>query len=412
MMLVRKYSIKLLVSVILIITFVTSCQKDDQDPDYSYFISKEETATYTKTNIISLINLAAVSIPEVSSLKSFVKSDVTIYKVVYKTTVDGKEIRASGLVCVPTTPGDYPVLSFQNGTNTVNAYSPSEFATNYSYQMIEIVASMGYIVVIADYPGFGESANIPHPYLVKEPTVQSLIDLHLAVKEMIPAEVEDIILENEYYLIGYSQGGWATLALHKAMELDYNSDFNLVGSACGAGPYNIYLLLQGMTSLTTYPMPVYLGYILNAYTSYNQFTNPVTDIFNEPYASRVSSLYNGLLGSDQINAQLTTSITGLIKSEFISGFATSSKYSSVREALNKNSIPAWRTYKPLLLVHGEKDTSVNPITTENLYSSMIAAGTSADICKKVIIPGADHGDGVAPFVMQSIQFLMNLGGSK
>lgn len=411
-MIVRKYLLRLPVLVILIITFVTSCQKDDQGPDYSYFVSKEETSTYTKTYITNLINAASATIPEVSSLKAFVKGDVVIYKIIYNTTVDGKEISASGLVCVPVNPGEYPVLSFQNGTNTVNAYAPSEFATNYSYQMIEIVASMGYIVVIADYPGFGESADIPHPYLVKEPTVQSLIDMHFAVKEMIAGEIEGIVLKDEYYLIGYSQGGWATLALHKAMELDYSSDFNLAGSACGAGPYNISLLFQGMTTITTYPMPVYLGYILNAYTSYHQFTNPVTDIFNEPYASRVSSLYTGLLGSDQINAQLTTSIPGLLNPDFISGFATSPKYSSVREALNRNSISAWHTFRPLLLVHGEKDTSVNPVTTENIYSSMIAEGTSPDICKKVIIPGADHGDGVAPFVMQSIQFLMNLGGSK
>jgi pimeloyl-ACP methyl ester carboxylesterase len=196
------------------------------------------------------------------------------------------------------------------------------------------------------------------------------------------------------------------------MELDYSNDFNLAGSACGAGPYNIYLLFQGMTNLTTYPMPVYLGYILNAYSSYHQFTNPVTDIFNEPYASRVASLFNGLLGSDQINAQLTTSITGLINPEFLSGFETSSKYSSVRTALNNNSIEAWHSCIRLLLMHGEKDMSVNPITTESLYSAMIAAGTSPEICKKIIIPGADHGDGVAPFVMQSIQFLMNIGGSK
>lgn len=391
---------------------VTSCRKDDEGPDYSYFVSKEETATYTKTYITSLINAASATIPEISTLKPLIKGDVIIYRVVYKTTIDGKENSASGLVCVPATPGEYPVLSFQNGTNTVNAYSPSEFAINYSYQMIEIVASMGYIVVIADYPGFGESSDIPHPYLVKEPTVQSLVDMHFAVKEMIAGEVEGIVLKDEYYLIGYSQGGWATLALHKAMELEYGNDFNLAGSACGAGPYNIYLLFQGITNISTYPMPVYLGYILNAYTSYNQFTNPVTDIFNEPYATRVASIYNGILESGQINAQLTTSIPGLINPDFLSGFETSAKYSSVRSALNSNSIEAWHSYKPLLLMHGEKDMSVNPITTENLYSAMIAAGTSPELCKKIIIPGADHGDGVAPFVMQSIQFLMNIGGSK
>ena len=87
-------------------------------------------------------------------------SDVTVYKIVYKTTVNNQEINASGLVCVPATPGDYPVLSFQNGTNTVNAYAPSQFPSDYSYQMIELIASLGYIVVISDYPGFGASASI------------------------------------------------------------------------------------------------------------------------------------------------------------------------------------------------------------------------------------------------------------
>jgi len=93
--------------------------------------------------------------------------------------VKGNVINASGLICVPVTPGDYPVLSFQNGTNTVNADAPSEFPADYNYQLVEIIASLGYIVVIADYPGFGESAQIPHPYLVAEPTVRSLVDMLL-----------------------------------------------------------------------------------------------------------------------------------------------------------------------------------------------------------------------------------------
>ena len=137
------------------------------------------------------------------------------------------------------------------------------------------------------------------------------------------------------------------------------SDFDLIGSACGAGPYNIYLLMQGMLNASTYPMPVYLGYIVNAYTAYNQFTNPVTDIFNQPYASRISSLYTpDMLTSSEINSQLTTSIPDLINPDFLAGFETAAaQYSSVRAALTNNSIRAWHSYKPLLLVHGASDTS-------------------------------------------------------
>jgi pimeloyl-ACP methyl ester carboxylesterase len=102
----------------------------------------------------------------------------------------------------------------------------------------------------------------------------------------------------------------------------------------------------------------------------------------------------------------------LITADFLSGFAASSKYSSVRDALNSNSISAWHSYKPLLLIHGGQDTQVNPIATENMYSAMIQAGTSADICKKVIVPGVDHSAGVVPCMFQGILFLMNLNTSK
>lgn len=403
--------LKFTVLVILFSTVIISCTKDDHGPDNSYFVSKELIVSYDKGYINNLFDMVSLSIPEVKNIKSLVISNISVYRIVYKTTINGKEIIASGLVCVPTTPGEYSVLSFQNGTNTVNANAPSESALDYSSQMVEVIASMGYIVVIADYPGFGKSVQLPHPYLVAEPTLRSLVDMLYGVKELVNSELPGIVLKNEYFLIGYSQGGWATLVLHKALELDYSKDFNLKGSSCGAGPYNIYLLLQGMINITTYPMPVYIGYILNAYTLYNQFTNPVSDIFREPYATRLSSLYTGLLTSDQINSQLTTSIAGLITPDFLSNFSSSPKYASVRDALNKNSVKAWNSKKPLLLVHGEKDTHVNPIATENMYSEMIQAGTSPDICKKVIIPNADHGDGVIPFVIQSLLFMRNLNTS-
>jgi hypothetical protein len=400
--------IKFATIILLSVAIVTSCTKDNKSPDYSYFVSKELKVSSSKIVISSLIDLVSLSNPEANSLQSYINSDIKVYKIVYKTTINGQKINASGLICVPVTPGEYPVLSFQNGTNTVNANAPSEAPSSLNYQMVESIASMGYIVVIADYPGFGESKQIPHPYLVKEPTVQSVIDMLFAVKEMAPEELPGITLKNEYYLLGYSQGGWATLALHRALELDHSTDFYLKGSACGAGPYNIFLLFQNMVNVTDYPMPVYLGYILNAYTSYNQFTNPVSDIFNEPYASRVSSLYTGMLTSDQINSQLITSIAGLITADFLAGYTALEKYASVRAALNNNSISAWHSFKPLLLIHGGSDTQVNPVSTENMYYAMIDAGTSSDLIEKAIVPNVDHGDGLVPCMVQAIEFLINL----
>ena len=404
--------LKFFPQLFILSALIISCSKETTAPVYKNFVSKEVSLQLTRDYLFGLADAISESNPEVLDIEPLIVYDVTVYKIVYKTTVNNQEINASGLVCIPAVSGDYPVISFQNGTNTVNAYAPSESPSDYSYQMIELIASLGYIVVISDYPGFGASASIPHPYLIKEPTVRSLVDNLYAVKELAASELPGINLINEYYLLGYSQGGWATLALHKALEADYSEDFDLIGSACGAGPYNIYLLLQGMINVPVYPMPVYIGYIVNAYYAYNQFTNPVSDIFNEPYASRLSSLYTGLLNSSQINSQLTTSIPDLINADFLTGFESASRYASVREALNNNSIQAWHSYKSLLLLHGENDKDVDPVATENIYSDMIEAGTSPDICKKVIIPGADHGSGIIPAMIEGILFLNDLKTSR
>ena len=404
---VNQYIIRVILLASIISVIVSSCKKD-VGPDYDYFVSNELLLSYTEANINSLMDLAVMSYPEIVEIKPYVTDGVNIYKMVYRTIIDEEKIEASGLVCVPGTPGNYPVLSFQNGTNTKHDDAPSERANDVSYTLIEAISSMGFVVVIADYPGFGSSEQIPHPYLIAEPTLRALIDMLYALNEAESTKFPGINVENEYYLLGYSQGGWATLALHKALELDYPNDFNLIGSACGAGSYNIYDLFLSMIESDTYPMPSYLGYIINAYSVYNQFTNRVSDILNEPYAGKLGSLYTGTLSLAEINGQLTTSISGLFKPGFLAGIASAPAYSSVHDALVNNSISPWNSGKPLLFVHGQNDTHVSVTATEKMYDAMIGAGTSTATCEKVIFPGLDHGDGVVPCMIEGLLFLLDV----
>lgn len=411
-MIADKYLLRLFTAALFISVIITSCNKDEnEDKVYSYFVSKELVTSYSESYVNSLLDAASLLFEVPVDLKPYVKTGVELYKIVYQTTIDGKKINASGVICVPTEQGDYPVLSFQNGTNTRHDNAPSELPSDYGFQMVEVIASMGYVVLISDYPGFGASKNIPHPYLVAEPTVQALVDMLYAVREMDEVEFPDINVQNEYYLIGYSQGGWATLQLHKALELEYAQDFNLEGTVAGAGPYDIYLLMQKMFTQPTFPMPYYIGYVINGYKSYDQFTNPVSDLLNEPYASRISTLFDGQHNVGQINSQLTTSIPALVTSEFLSGFATAAKYSSVREAMKANSIAPWKTNIPLMMIHGDADTHVDPSATENMYAVMVQAGTSTSVIQKVMLPGADHGDGVVPALLQGFFFLNNINNS-
>ncbi len=393
--------------IFAILAVFSSCS-GDKKTEYEYFVSRESLASYSISYINTLLDGAEGFFPEIGVIRPYVEHPVDIYKVIYLTEAGGKEISASGLVCVPGKDGEYPLLSFQNGTNTLNASCPTEFPSSPMYQFVEIIASMGFVVVIADYPGFGESAGIPHPYLIREPTVRSVVDMLFAVHEMDEEELPDVTVSDDVYLAGYSQGGWATLALHEAIENDYSSLFNLKGSVCGAGPYDLTVLFEAMTGLSSYPMPVYIGYIINAYTEYDQFTNPVSDLLREPFASDLGDLYNGQKDSGEINANLTTSVPDLFKPEFLEGIWTDQKYLSVRTSLETNSIEGWKTDKPLYFLHGGGDTSVDPITTESIYDAMIAAGTPAQICKKEILPGLDHGDAVIPAMMKGLEFLISL----
>lgn len=405
---IKRYLSGVLIAVLFVSLTLTSCRKEP-DAEYEYFVSRNHVFSISKTDIDGMIDNLEDYYPDLNVIKQHIESGVVIYKLVYNTTVEGKKMTVSGLVCTPDAEGDFPVLSFQHGTVIDKSAVASENPYVMNNLLVEFVASMGFIVVIPDYPGFGESAHIPHPYLIKEPTVQSVIDMLRAVKEISShAEFGVTGVKDEYYLFGYSQGGWATLATHKAMEKDYSAEFNLAGSFCGAGPYNIYDLFIQILSLSEYPMPSYIAYILNAYSHYDQFTNSLQEILQESYAAKLPNLFEANLSFDEINSQLSMILSELLTSDFLSGYASSPEYLTVREAMKANSIDAWNTSVPLFLGHGAADTHVSVTATELMYDRMIDAGTSEDLCTKVIYPGLDHISALMPCIRDGLLFIIDI----
>ena len=100
------------------------------------------------------------------------------------------------------------------------------------------------LVILADYEGYGCSADRPHPYLYQELTARQVVDAvryglalynkHVGNREFAP-------LEDDWksVCIGYSQGGSVSLATHKFIETNGLSDeLHFAGSVCGDGPYD------------------------------------------------------------------------------------------------------------------------------------------------------------------------------
>src|SRR5665647_3192532 len=230
-----KFKILAFAPVLLPLLMMQSCSKEEPDPfaDNTYLVSSKLEYMRTKENMVTLLNYAAILYPEVAELMPDVKSGVNIYSITYNTTFMGEDILASGLIIIPSVPGPYPVLAYQNGTNTLNSDAPSVDPDYQPYQFLQIIASTGYVVVMADYLGFGVSDDMAHPYLHKESTVQTIVDMLYSLEEFDEDIAKDITISNDYFLLGYSQGGWATLALLDAMENDYGSDFTAKAASCG-----------------------------------------------------------------------------------------------------------------------------------------------------------------------------------
>jgi pimeloyl-ACP methyl ester carboxylesterase len=400
----------LILIVIFAGMFLNSCQKnqDPVSPDYTFYISNELKFPVTTVEIKTKLSFAQLIYPEVSPFGALVKTDIEVQKITYKTTFQNKNIKASGLVYLPKTAGNYPVLCFQNGTNTLHSEAPSVNPGSDDWFMLESVASMGFIVVIPDYIGFGESSNLAHPYLQAESSTQSILDMLRAVSEL---STEDKIVAKptkDLFIFGYSQGGWATMQLQKAIETNYSSEFNLVASSCAAGPYSIGFMCDYITKSTDYPLPYFLAYLLNAYKSIGLINNPLSDFFQEPYASKIPRLYDGKHSGGTINSELTTKMANLLTPEFRTGYATDPKFSVLKSAFNANSVVAWNISTPTRLYHGVNDDYIPVSMSQKMFQDFKTAGVPDSKIQLTIIPGVDHTTAVIPVGVSTIMWFLGL----
>jgi len=387
--------------------FLLNSCKDNNDPiqkSYENYISTELKLELTSQQAIT--NFIKVA-PEAVALSPLVRFDVEVRKITYKTVFKDKNIQASGLVCIPKTPGNYPVLSFQNGTNTLHSEAPSVKANDDLFSIMESITAMGFIVVMPDYIGFGASANIPHPYLDARSSTQSILDLLRATSEYTSDDKVLAKATKDLFIFGYSQGGWATMQLQKSIEKDYSTEFNLIASSCGAGPYSIEYMNKYIVDKTEYPMPYFLAYLLNSYQTIGSFTNPLTDLIKQPYAGLIPGLFDGTNSGGTINSKLTTKMADLLTVEYRTGYAADAKYAGVRSALLSNSITAWKAKTPMKLFHGANDNLIPPGISSKMWADFKTAGLTDLQIQLVILPDADHTTGVYPTGLQTIMWFLS-----
>ncbi|MFO7368751.1 MAG: lipase family protein [Bacteroidales bacterium] len=397
-----------LTALLALFLMAISCHnEDDERIEHDYLQSYTKSLSYTANSIKLTLATKLVEYPELAGIIDRVKYDVQLYKVNYKTTCYDSTAIASGIFCLPVAKREFPVISFQNGTNTSHDNAPSVNVLNQDYAMIEIMASLGYVVLITDYIGFGNTSDRVHPYYHRQPTDDAVTDLIRAFNELKLGNSSLASGNDTLYMMGYSQGGWATLSSFREIETDY-SDMYVSAVSCGAGAYDLPAMSEYVLGLDSFPGPLYLPYFVYSHQVYGNIHDPLAKFFNNEYSLKIPDLFDGSFKNDEVNSQLTNSIADLITADMLENYATGSGFSELREVLDENSISGWNTQTALRFYHGTIDNNVPPVQSLEIYEDFIDAGVSAAKIQYIPLDGHTHITGLLPWGVMTISWFNSI----
>ena len=375
----------------------TSCDKEVAAApvaEKELYVSSELVTTVPKTMLQSLAAAEGYGI-----YGSEIKYGVSVYKLQYYTTYQGKEIKASGLVCVPVGMAtSAPVVSAQHGTIFSHNDAPTSFT---GLSGFELFAAAGYVTLIPDYIGFGASKQIFHPYYDQKHSALAVVDMIKASRKFYTEK--NININEQLFLVGYSEGGYVTLAAQKEIETNPQHKLKVTASAAGAGGYDLTHMLSGVTSGQTYTYPAYLAYILQAYNYTNSWNRPLNELFQEPYASKLPQLFNGSNGGSAINRELTTDPQKLFTPAFYNGLKASDKELVLKQSLHENSFNGWTPQSPTRLYHGTADNIVPFENTKLTYDRFKAQGSPHT--ELISINGGTHSTSFIPMLQSLIPWI-------
>ncbi len=281
---------------------------------------------------------------------------VSLYRVGYWTTdADGTLTQVSGLIAFPRASHLRGVVSFQHGTATDRASSPSTPDASNGVLAAAAFAARGYLLVAPDYIGLGTSAR-PHPYLHAKTEANAVIDLLRAARTVVSANA--YAWPSRVMLVGFSQGGHATLAAQRALEAAPIDGIEIAASAPIAGPFDLAAMsfpnaLDGASTAAS----TYLAYLLNAYSAL--YGEPLDSALRQAFAATVPALFDGSHGSDDVMAALPRMPREMFRSDFLTSYADGSP-NWLRDRLAENSLYDWKPRAPIRLYFGSRDVDVSP----------------------------------------------------
>ncbi|MFN3377231.1 MAG: lipase family protein [Burkholderiaceae bacterium] len=281
----------------------------------------------------------------------------------------GEKTNASGVMLVPAGACTSPaaLVAYAKGTDVQKPRTLANPQDSETFLLAAMYAARGYAVVATDYLGFAKSNYSYHPYLHADSQATAVIDSVRAARNA--ASTVGASLSGKVMFTGYSQGGHASMAAHRAAERDHPTEFNVVAGAHLAGPYNLSGSLKLTEAIAGYQF--FVPYLVTAWQKvYGNVYTDVNQAFKAPYASYIETL----LPSPTLN--YTTLVTtgrlpggpgvtpnqardAIFQPAFLQGAQTSNTH-PLYLAAKRNDLLGWNPKARVLLCGGAGDPTVPP----------------------------------------------------
>ena len=296
---------------------------------------------------------------------------VKTYRLEYLTSdADGLPVLASGLIAVPVKAAGArsPVLSYQHATTFRDAEVPSNNAV--ASEVSVVLASLGFIVAAPDYVGYGVSKGTPHPYLLGAPSGAAVVDFLTATETWRRAN--GVIDNGQLFLTGYSEGGYVTMAAHRALQLGNSPHLQRLRLVvAGAGPYDVQATMDGLVDVVRDEVRV-LGALI------------------DPDLLRfLGSSLRRQLRDELIKRLLPGDADVVFDTRFLDYFLADDQ----RAVALQSSVHNWRPTLPVRLFHGRDDISVPYASSVSALQTMqgLGAGSLVSLTDCTAVPSSHLG---------------------
>lgn len=304
-----------------------------------------------------------------AGLSGKAKCDVKVVSLNYVTPgVKGESSNASGVLLLPSgadCTAAAPLVAYAKGTDVQKLRTLANPADSETFMLAAMYASQGYAVVATDYLGFAKSNYSYHPYLHADSEATSVIDSIRAARNAVSSQGAS--LSGKVMLTGYSQGGHASMAAHRAIEKSLSSEINVVAGAHLAGPYNLSGSMKLPDAIAGYQF--FVPYLVTAWQKiYGNLYSDVKTAFKAPYSDYIESLlpsatldYTTLLTSGKLPGGGTPNQArdALFQPAFSSDILTNANNATFLAA-KKNDLLDWTPKSQLMLCGGSGDPTVPP----------------------------------------------------